>query len=92
MQILAREDEVLLIQGQTLWWTSLVLESSATVGSKFAIVKMDTKAARSIGLLPSVMKAWQYTNARGCLEKNLHLNNAATLPRPPAPGSGDVLI
>jgi hypothetical protein len=53
---------------------------------------MDTMTARINGPLPSVMKAWQYTNARGCLEMNLHLNNAATLPRPPAPGSGGVLI
>jgi NADPH:quinone reductase-like Zn-dependent oxidoreductase len=42
--------------------------------------------------LTSVMKAWQYTSARGCLEKNLHVNDAATPPRPPAPGSEDVMI
>jgi hypothetical protein len=38
------------------------------------------------------MTAWQYTNPRGCLEKNLHLNNAAIPPRPPAPGSDGVVI
>jgi NADPH:quinone reductase-like Zn-dependent oxidoreductase len=53
---------------------------------------MDRKTARSNGTLPSAMKAWQYTNARGCLEKNLHLTSAATLPRPPVPGSDDVMI
>ena len=42
--------------------------------------------------LPAVMKAWQYTNARGCLEKNLYLNKAAPLPPQPVPGSQDVLV
>jgi hypothetical protein len=92
VQLLAPEDEDLLIQGQTLQWKSLVRNRGATVESKFAGVKMDTMTARINGPLPSVMKAWQYTNARGCLEMNLHLNNAATLPRPPAPGSGGVLF
>jgi len=41
---------------------------------------------------PSVMKAWQYTNTRGGLEKNLHLNHASPPPPPPAPGSQQVLI
>lgn len=92
MQILAREDEDLPVQGHTLPWKSLVRDRSTIVDSKFARVKMDTKTARNNGPLPRVMNAWQYTNARGCLEKNLHLNNAATPPRLPAPGSGDVLI
>src|ERR1700730_7772641 len=41
--------------------------------------------------LPATMKAWQYGNERGGL-KNLRLNNAATPPKPPAPGSQEVLI
>ena len=53
---------------------------------------MVVKAASVTGPLPSAMKAWQYTNARGCLEKNLNLNHAAPLPTYPVAGSQDVLV
>ena len=32
--------------------------------------------------LPKTMRAWQYTSTRGGLDKNLHLNTSAPLPKP----------
>ncbi|KAH0837399.1 Zinc-type alcohol dehydrogenase-like protein [Fonsecaea pedrosoi] len=34
------------------------------------------------GSLPSVMRAWQYSNTKGGLEKNLRLNESAPVPQP----------
>lgn len=45
----------------------------------------------STGLLPTTMKAWQYGNERGGIQ-NLRLNRAATPPKPPKPGSQEVLL
>lgn len=53
---------------------------------------VDTEKVPTHGQLPAVMTAWQYANPRGCLEKKLHLNNAAIPARPPGPGSDGVVI
>jgi NADPH:quinone reductase-like Zn-dependent oxidoreductase len=47
--------------------------------------------AISEGSLPATMKAWQYGNERGGIQ-NMRLNTAAILPKPPVPGSHEVLI
>ena len=67
-------------------------EIGAAGGSKTASLNMVVKTAPTSGPVPSTMKAWQYRNARGALEKNLHFNHAAALPPLPVPGSEDVLI